>query len=143
MSHETPETLATPRDHQRLELARLALLRVHKLLLDVERARYEKVHGRVPNNASFLQLAAYDPFFDWLRPMLQLVLLIDERTADKRQPLGSAEAQALFARARTLLAADEAGDAFQRLYAQALQQAPPLAVLARQVALHLENALQE
>lgn len=142
MSPETPEIPATPRDRQRLEMARLALLRIHKLLLDVERARYEKDHGRVPNNASFLQLAAYDPFFDWLRPMLQLVLLIDERTSDKAAPMGSAEAGGLFARARTMLTADAVGDAFQRRYAQALQQSPPLAVLARQVALHLEDALR-
>jgi hypothetical protein len=75
-----------------------------------------------------------DPWFDWLRPMAQLVLLIDERTSDKKQILGSAEARALLDRGRALLRADAEGDAFQRLYYQALQSSPALAVLTRQVA---------
>lgn len=125
---------ATPTDLQRLDQVRSDLLRVHRALLETERARYEKAHGRIANNSAFLQLVISDPWFDWLRPMAQLVLLIDERTTDKKSPLGSAEAQALFGRARSLLRADAEGDAFQRLYFQALQQSPELAVLARQVA---------
>lgn len=66
--------------------------------------------------------------------MAQLVLLIDERTSDKNTPLGETEAKALLDRARSLLRADVEGDAFQRLYYQAVQSSPDLAVIARQVA---------
>jgi hypothetical protein len=125
---------ATAADLQRLDHVRLELLRVHRALLEVERALYERTHGRIANNSAFLQLVINDPWFDWLRPMAQLVLLIDERTSDKQQPLGTAEARSLFDRACSLLRADRDGDAFQRLYFQAIQQSPALAVLARQVA---------
>ena len=65
---------ATPVDLQRLERVRMDLLRVHRALLEAERARYEKVRGRIANNSAFLQLVINDPWFDWLRPMAQLVL---------------------------------------------------------------------
>ena len=81
------------------------------------------------------QLIIADPWFDWLRPMAQLVLMIDERTSDKKAVLGTSEARSLLARARLLLRADSEGDAFQRLYFDAIQASPELAVLARQVAL--------
>ena len=36
------------------------LLRLHKALLDDERVAYERVHGRIPSNGAFLQLALND-----------------------------------------------------------------------------------
>lgn len=117
----------------RLDGVRGLLLRVHRALLEVERTRYEKVRGRIANNSAFLQLVIADPWFDWLRPMAQLVLLIDERVSDKKTPLGAAEAVSLYNRSRGLLRADAEGDAFQRLYFQSVQASPDLAVLARQV----------
>jgi hypothetical protein len=129
---ETP--VASAELLSRLDVARGLLLRVHRALLEVERTRYEKVRGRIANNSAFLQLVISDPWFDWLRPMAQLVLLIDERTSDKKSPLGETEAKALFDRARSLLRADAEGDAFQRLYYQSVQSSPDLAVIARQVA---------
>jgi len=125
---------AAPSELQRLDLVRTDLLEVHRALLEAERIRFERVRGRIANNSAFLQLVIGDPWFDWLRPMAQLVLLIDERVSDKKQVLGSAEAKALLERGRALLKADAEGDAFQRLYYQALQTSPALAVLTRQVA---------
>lgn len=129
------EAPATADDRARLDQVRLDLLRVHRALLGVERVRYEKARGTIANNSAFLQLVISDPWFDWLRPMAQLVLMIDERTSDKKVPLGAAEARSLLDRARSLLRADVDGDAFQRLYYDAVQASPELAVLARQVAL--------
>ena len=71
------------------------------------------MHGRIANNGVFLQLVIGDPWFDWLRPMGQMVLLIDERMEDKDAPLGVGEASALLNRSRELLRADTNGDAFQ------------------------------
>ncbi|MBX9857636.1 MAG: hypothetical protein K2Y26_19060 [Gemmatimonadaceae bacterium] len=126
--------LASAEERESLEQLRKFLLVVHRGLLQAERTRYEKVRGRIDNNSAFLQLVINDPFFDWLRPMAQLVLLIDERSTDKKSPMGSAEARSLYDRGRALLRADAEGDAFQRLYFQALQHSPDLAVLTRQVA---------
>lgn len=125
--------LASADELQRLDLARTLILKVHRALLEAERVRYEKARGRIENNSAFLQLVINDPWFDWLRPMAQMVLLIDERTSDKKSPLGSAEARSLFDRSKAMLRADPDGDAFQRLYADALQHSPALAVIARQV----------
>lgn len=124
---------ATLTVRNQLSLARTDLLKVHRALLHVERVRYEKVHGRIANNGLFLQLVISDPWFDWLRPMGQMVLLVDERMEDKESPLTANEASALLARSRELLRADAGGDAFQRLYYQALQVSPELAVLHGQV----------
>lgn len=129
---EVPEATAT--DLRRLDMVRNDLLRVHRGLLEAERTRYEKQHGRIANNSAFLQLVINDPWFDWLRPMGQMVLMIDERTSDKKQPLGSVEANALFEQSLELLKADAEGDAFQRLFLQSIQSSPELAVLVRQVA---------
>lgn len=137
-SNETPREdasrPATDAQLKSLDAARELLLVLHRGLLQVERTRYEKVRGRVANNSAFLQLVISDPWFDWLRPMAQLVLLIDERTSDKKSILGEAEGDALLTRARGMLRADAEGDAFQRLYYQAVQTSPELAVIARQVA---------
>ena len=126
---------ATATDLARLDVARNDLLRLHRALLAAERVRYEKARGRIANNSAFLQLVIADPWFDWLRPMAQLVLMIDERTSDKKAPLGTNEARSLLDRARALLRADAEGDAFQRLFFDAVQASPDLAVLARQIAL--------
>jgi hypothetical protein len=133
-SHPPELPTATPAELQLLDGVRGLLLRVHRALLEGERTRYEKVRGRIENNSAFLQLVIADPWFDWLRPMAQLVLLIDERTSDKKSPLGSAEARGLIERSKALLRADAEGDAFQRLFYQAVQSSPELAVIARQVA---------
>ncbi|MEP6780517.1 MAG: hypothetical protein ABJC26_11555 [Gemmatimonadaceae bacterium] len=130
------ESQAAESVRRQLTTARGDLLKVHRALLHVERIRYEKVHGRIANNGIFLQLVIGDPFFDWLRPMGQMVLLVDERMEDKENPLQTVEATALLSRSRELLRADEGGDAFQRLYFQALQQSPELAVLHGQVAVN-------
>lgn len=127
-------TEATRTVRRQLTAAREDLLRVHRALLHVERIRYEKVHGRIANNGLFLQLVIGDPWFDWLRPMGQMVLLIDERMEDKDAPMTASEATALLMRARAMLRADANGDAFQRLYYQALQLSPELAVLHGEVA---------
>lgn len=133
LSRENDGTPATETVRRQLTVVREDLLRVHRALLQVERLRYEKVHGRIANNSVFLQLVIGDPWFDWLRPMGQMVLLIDERTEDKKSLLSVGEASALLNRSRELLQADPNGDAFQRLYDQALQLSPELAVLHGQV----------
>ncbi len=125
---------ASPQELATLEGARQDLLIVHRALLAVERVRYEKARGRIANNSAFLQLVINDPWFEWLRPMAQLVIMIDERTSDKKAPLESDEAVSLLAKARGLLRADAEGDTFQRLYYQAVQFSPEMAVIARKVA---------
>lgn len=63
------------RDH--LADVRRALLRLHKALIDSERAVYETRHGAM-NNAEFLGALLQEPFFQWMRPFSQLIAAMDE-----------------------------------------------------------------
>lgn len=118
---------ATPEPtRQHLLDVRGALLRLHKALLDAERARYERVHGRINGPGAFLQLLLNDPWFAWLRPLSQLVVQIDERL-DAEEAVTAAEANAFVVLARTLLHEDEGEAAFPSHYGRALQEAPGVA----------------
>lgn len=124
MSHESDA--ADPRSQDvrtRLDQVRRGLLGIHKALLDAERLEYEDEHGRVESRHEFLRLAVHDPWFAWLRPLLALVVLIDEALASD-QPLAAGTVDDLIAQARRFVTADEHGDAFHRRYHELLQQAP-------------------
>lgn len=105
----------------RLNSARDALLGVHKALLDEERVRYERTHGRLESNYQLLQLVISDPWFAWLHPVSELVVQIDV-LMEARQPSPPGTAEALLKQARELLNPDEAGEEFPRKYHRALQE---------------------
>jgi hypothetical protein len=67
----------------------LALLRLHKALLDDERVSYERVHGRIPSNGAFLQLVLEDAWFAWLRPLSQVMAKFDELGEEDKSPEGT------------------------------------------------------
>jgi hypothetical protein len=100
-----------------------ALLRLHKALLDDERVSYERVHGRIPSNGAFLQLALNDAWFAWLRPLSQLIAKLDELS--ESNDLAPREAiPALLASVQRLLMPTEEGEGFGRQYYDALQRSP-------------------
>ena len=49
--------------HSQVDQLRLALLRLHKALLDDERVSYERVYGRISTNGEFLQLVLGHAWF--------------------------------------------------------------------------------
>jgi hypothetical protein len=57
---------------------RHVLLDLHKALLDAQRIRYEREHGRVPSSQAFLGLVLEHPSFAWLRAMSALIARLDE-----------------------------------------------------------------
>jgi hypothetical protein len=118
----------------KLDAARSDLLALHRVLLNAERVRYEKLFGRINGNGAFLQLALHDPWFTWLRPMMRLVSEVDSRLLDRGQPpVTAAEAAALLAEAQRLLRPDAEGSGFQQEFQQLLQDSPEVAVLHRQL----------
>jgi len=106
---------------QRLNDARDALLGVHKALLDEERVRYERTHGRLESNYQLLQLVISDPWFAWLHPVSELVVQIDV-LMEARQPAPPGTADALLRQASELLNPDESAEGFPRKYHRALQE---------------------
>lgn len=111
---------------QQLEDVRRALLRVHKALLEDARIRYEREQGRIEGSGALLRLVLHDPWFDWLHPLSELVVQIDELLAadDPKANDGAA----LLSQARALLRPDASGNGFQRRYHRAIQDAPDVLI---------------
>lgn len=118
-----------------LKQLRQALLRLHKLLLELERRDYERARGRIANSYEFLQIVLKDPWFDWLHRLSELIVQMDEAldTRDSETPTTEADAGALVERAKTLLAPAESGSEFQKNYFLALQQSPDVVLLHSEV----------
>lgn len=108
---------------QRLTELREALLRLHKALMESERAGYEQTFGKIVSPYQFLQLLTTNPWFVWLRPMSQLIAAMDEML-DAKEPLMVAGVEALAGQAKALLVPTMAGEGFSRHYDEALQRDP-------------------
>jgi len=127
MSMESPT-------RKRVEQARYALLHVHRALLEVERIRYERQHGRIQGSGALLQIVLNDPWFYWLRPIPTLIALLDEwLEADPPADDAATRAELLLAQVRDRLRPDEDGADFQQRYHQLLQEEPTVAVAHAEV----------
>lgn len=123
---EPPE--ATPSERTKLTETRNGLLRLHKVLLDWERIRYERANGRIADNMKLLHLTINDPAFAWLRELSALIVQIDERMEDKKAPITSAAVKTFRTEVRSLLSPSQTGGEFQRNYYWALQETPDIVV---------------
>lgn len=114
---------------------RHGLLRLHKLLLDLERRDFERARGPIGNSYEFLQLVLKDPWFDWLHRLSELIVQIDESldTRDVENAITDEDGKALMERAKALLAPSETGTQFQKNYFLALQQSPDVVLLHSEV----------
>lgn len=108
---------------ENLSKLRQALLDLHKVLLDSERATYETTIGTISSPNHFFQLATSDPWFTWLHPISELIVEMDE-VLESPEPLPESTWQSYSIRARTLLVATETGDSFGKHYFDALQRDP-------------------
>jgi hypothetical protein len=128
----TSEVLADPDVHHLVDL-RLGLLRLHKVLLEMERINYEKVHGQV-NSGELLQLVLNHPQFNWLRMISALVVEIDE-ALDGDEPATMSDFENLINQARLLFVSPE-NEEFKTSYQAALQREPDV-VMAHSVVMKL------
>jgi len=99
----------------RLRALRMGLLALHKALLDHERVRYERAHGRVESPGQTLHLVMTDPWFAWLRPMSALVVQADEKL-EGDNGVTAGDAAAFATQVRDVMKGPE--------YDRALQEAP-------------------
>ena len=104
------------------------LLEQHKLLLDRERAEYEKTNEPIAGPGPFLALVLSDPHFAWLKQISTLVVEIDEALS-RRSKAGQPEADALTAQARDIMRPREHGTDFQMRYYKAVQESPYVVIL--------------
>jgi len=103
---------------------RNALLKLHKTLLDSERAIYERDVERINSPGQFLGLVMDDPWFAYLRELSRLVVEIDERIDDRKDPVTGQDATSYLRRARALLMPAENGRGFEKRYFEAMQRDP-------------------
>ena len=89
------------RTQERLKNLRNGLLRLHKSLLDSERAVYDRDVERITSAGQYLGLVLHDPWFAWLHELSQFIVLIDE-TLDADEPATPADADRLTLQARKL-----------------------------------------
>ncbi|GEP44150.1 hypothetical protein [Brevifollis gellanilyticus] len=94
------------------------LLRLHKLLMDAERAVYETEGNVTLSPLQLLQLLTEHERFAWLRQLSQLVVTIDEAEAEK-PPITLERMDALVGEARHLLMGSEEPGSFAVRYAEA------------------------
>ena len=110
---------------------RRGLLRLHKTLIDAERAAFERARGPV-SNTQLLQALMEDPFFAWLRPFSRLIVEIDEALAE-REPMQAGAARDYVERVRSLVATAEGGESELLSRLEQLRSRHPEVLLA-----HLE-----
>ena len=115
-----------------LKEIRMALLRLHKALLESERTVYEQVNGRIQSSGEFLRLVIGHEWFAWLHPISQFIVQIDELMAAK-EPVTLEQADGLFAEAQNLLRPELEGNTQEQRYYHAIQRDPGIAMMHAEV----------
>ena len=118
---------------QQVRQIRAALLHLHKALLDSERVEYEQSHGKIQSTGEFFQLVIGDEWFDWLRPISQFIVQIDEALSSK-EPVTLSTAKGLLDQARHLLHPAASGTNAEQKYYQAIQRDPEIAFMHAELA---------
>ena len=103
-----------------LKNARDLLLKLHKGMIDHERAIYETKNGPI-NSGQFLSLLLDDADFAWLRRFSSLIVEIDE-TFDAKVGQDDELVNELTKRVRELVTLDDAEDYYRNKYEAALQE---------------------
>jgi hypothetical protein len=124
----------------RLKSLRDGLLHLHKSLLELERAAYERDVAKITSTGQYLNLVLDDPAFLWLRELSAFIVMIDEALAQKAPPLAEEDAERLIPQARALLSPSEDGIGFARGYFDIMQR-DAAAVLAHRDMLKVMNSL--
>ena len=120
MSRREPLPIGSPGEH--LSELHTRLMRLHKLLLEDQRAAYEAVNGEV-TAADLLRLLLTHQDFAWLRVLSEMLAGIDEALDEVGGQLGDAELETFLQRSRALLRSDRSGP-FETKYRDVLQRSP-------------------
>lgn len=108
---------------QRCKPLRLALLDLHRSLIDLERRQYEKLNG-TQSAGDFLQVMAFSDEMRWLDPLNRLIVMLDE-ALDGKAP--EATPAVVTARIRELIGLDRSRtDGFSTAYIAHFDVSPDL-----------------
>ena len=120
----------------RLDDVSHALRPLHKALVDLVQADYEKRQGRpVGGPVQLFQLLTRDPFFLWLHPMSALMAEIDE-LYDQKEPVAMDAVAAVRTTLESLVGnrgQEPSPDSFVSRYLEILQKDPNVVMLHARV----------
>jgi hypothetical protein len=122
---------------EKLIALRLALLRVHKTLLEMERRDYERANGKVTVGELF-RLVIDHQQFAWLHNISEFVVRLDETLAGEN-PVTPEDVRTAISLARKMFAPSESGDAFQKKYFDAIQLDPAVVIDHAELARFFNN----
>ena len=116
--------------HDKAALAALkdlreSLLRLHKNLLEVEKASFERDHAKIQSPQHFLQLLTGDPRFAWLRPLSGMIVYIDE-VEEGSITIDNKVLEGICLRIRTLLSSESVEGGFYARYSVVLNSEPDI-----------------
>ncbi|MGD1942323.1 MAG: hypothetical protein ACFB0G_13520 [Leptolyngbyaceae cyanobacterium] len=125
----TDSTFRSMPAYEKLRTLRSLLLKLHKALLDAEQDSYERVHGPITSKGELFQLVISDEWFDWLRPISQFIVRIDE-TLSSKEPVSPNQLHVLLEASRDLLPLESAADSETAVrYQRAVQNYPAIATM--------------
>lgn len=135
MAMSSPANRATRPAPLRLTMLELRhrLLGLYSALIVAEQHTYERIHGRVGTTDELLQLVLNDPWFTWLRPVLDLLTRIDQLLNDDAFDITHENVEHLVTEVRALTRPSIKGDGFERAYYEALHRAPDVVLAHFQV----------
>ena len=124
----------------RLQELRRSLLHLHKTLLDMERADFERAFGRL-TSGELLQLVINHAQFAWLRQISALVVEMDEML-NGEEPATKSDVENLLDQAH-LLFTSPADERFREKYQAALQREPAAVMAHSEIAKLLRREKQK
>jgi hypothetical protein len=107
-----------------LKESRLEFLRMHKSLVDFERANYERINGTI-SSGQFLNLLVNDSNFEWLRKFSILIVEIDEML-DLDDGFSEQMIEKHLSQMRKILDINTSDEIFNKKFENALQTIPEL-----------------
>jgi hypothetical protein len=106
---------------------RHSLLELHRALLDAQRIRYEREHGRIETSGEFLGLVLEHPMFEWLRELSALIAQLDEWLEGGDKARGD-DFDEILASLRSMIQAGGANLRFNKPYWELVEEAPAVLV---------------
>ncbi len=106
---------------------RHSVLDLHKALLDAQRIRYEREHGRIATSGEFLGLVLEHPAFAWLRTLSALIARIDEWIEEQAEKPADGLPE-LIGALRSLIAREGGHATFSAPYWEMVNEVPAVLV---------------
>jgi hypothetical protein len=117
---------------KRLDAVAHALRPVHKALVDLQQAAYERRHGeRVRGPLHLYKLVTSDPEFAWILPLSAVMAEVDE-LYDQKEPIADDEVTAVRATIEALIGhsgQEPSPESFVSRYLEILQNEPDVVLV--------------